>query len=103
MGTSPRAHLAGGTCLGAEGRVGGRRGGGCTYLVEGSRRDRESASSLGSWRGQRDDGRSGSGARAGQRLGNSEQVGAKDGGQRTLKFGGCTAMEDVDPHVDAWS
>ncbi len=48
-------------------------------------------------------GRSGAGARAGPGVGDSELIGEEEGGQLTPKFGEWTALEDVDPPVDAWS
>ena len=52
-------------------------------------------SSLASWQGQRDD--------AQDRAGQTNAVWAQEGGGLTPKFGGWTALEDVDPPVDAWS
>ncbi len=52
-------------------------------------------SSPASWQGQRDD--------AQDRAGHSDAVWAQDGGGLTPKFGWRTALEDVDPPVDAWS
>ncbi len=52
-------------------------------------------SSLASWQGQRDDTQ--------DRAWQTDAVWVQEGGGITPKFCGWTALEDLDPPVDAWS